>query len=225
MTGAKATAEKRSRHLYRGIVRIAEGVGGGISLERHPLNGNACPDGRASGHDITANFTWERMQPERWKACLRADIGWLTRSVAKRQPSGRPGENGFKASDQTDDIDRLTEKGQSAAVQGRIPGALILIGGDEGGLGESGADPQLRGRGTPETMASASQSPWGGATGENYPGFEIAETTLRYRVDCTISRFLPSRPSFYPRCRRSFSTVMTTRSCRSRIPPNCRSNC
>lgn len=147
MTGAKATAEKRSRHLYRGIVRIAEGVGGGISLERHPLNGNACPDGSASGHDITANFTWERMQPERWKACLRADIGWLTRSVAKRQPSGRPGENGFKASDQTDDIDRLTEKGQSAAVQGRIPGALILIGGDEGGLGESGADPQLRGGG------------------------------------------------------------------------------
>lgn len=45
--------------------------------------------------------------------------------------SGPLAENGFQASDQIADIDRLAKKSQSAAAQGRIPGAFILVGGYE----------------------------------------------------------------------------------------------
>ena len=45
--------------------------------------------------------------------------------------SGPLAENGFQASDQIADIDRLAKKGQSAAAKGSIPGAFILVGGYE----------------------------------------------------------------------------------------------
>ncbi len=43
------------RHLYRGLVRIAEGVGGRTNAERHLLNGKICSDGRASEHEVVTD--------------------------------------------------------------------------------------------------------------------------------------------------------------------------
>ncbi len=72
---------------------------------------------------------------------------------------------------------------------------------DRGGLGGSGGRSAPPGRGHRRLLASASQSPWGGAIGKPYLGDHLAETTLRYRVDCTSSRFLRTHSSPYSPCR------------------------
>ncbi|HAU78929.1 MAG TPA: hypothetical protein DCW88_26425, partial [Agrobacterium sp.] len=51
-----------------------------------------------------------------------------------------------------------------------------------GGLLRIGREIRGSGEGTPELLASVSQSPRGGATGKRYPGPALDETTLRYRV-------------------------------------------
>lgn len=114
----KATAGQRCGHLYRGLVGMAEGRGGMANAGRNSVNGNACPGGTGPGHKKQGSKE-EASRDERLS------------SPGVNRRSGLRSENRFQASHQFADIDRLAQKGEGAAAQGGVAGAVILVGGHE----------------------------------------------------------------------------------------------